>query len=386
MSDAGDSIPNAVPHLAGKEWQYVKECLDTNWVSSVGPFVDRFEREMAAYVQARHGIAVVTGTAALHAALVALDVRPDDEVLVPSLTFVATVNAIHYCGARPVFMDSDPRTWNLDPAKTAEFLARECELRRGALVNRASGRRVKAILPVHLYGHPVDLDPLLDLTSRYPVALVEDSTESLGARYKGKRVGVAGQVGCLSFNGNKIITTGGGGMVVTNDDQTACRLRSITTQARSDAKEWIHDEIGFNYRMTNIQAALGVAQLEQLDHFVESKRATARAYTDALSGLPGVEPLGEQPWAQSNFWMYSIQLDPAVWGSARRVIDEAIAAGIQCRPLFYPVHRQPPYRDCQAYRVEAADRLHARGLSLPCSVGITQTQRERVVRFLTHLK
>ena len=386
MSAARRSIPNAVPHLAGNEWKYVKECLDTNWVSSVGPFVDRFEREMAVYVQARHGIAVVTGTAALHAALVALDVRPDDEVLVPSLTFVATVNAIHYCGARPVFMDSDARTWNLDPAKTAEFLARECELRRGALVNRASGRRVKAILPVHLYGHPVDLDPLLDLTSRYPVALVEDSTESLGACYKGKRVGVAGQAGCLSFNGNKIITTGGGGMVVTNDDQTARRLRSITTQARSDAKEWIHDAIGFNYRMTNVQAALGVAQLEQLDHFVEAKRATARAYTDALSGLPGVEPLGEQPWAQSNFWMYSIQLDPAVWGSARRVIDEAIAAGIQCRPLFYPVHRQPPYRDCQAYRVEVADRLHARGLSLPCSVGITPAQRERVVRFLTHLK
>jgi len=232
----------------------------------------------------------------------------------------------------------------------------------------------------------VDLDPLLDLTSRYPVALVEDSTESLGARYKGKRVGVAGLAGCLSFNGNKIITTGGGGMVVTNDDQTARRLRSITTQARSDAKEWIHDAIGFNYRMTNVQAALGVAQLEQLDHFVEAKRATARAYTEALAGLPGVEPLGEQPWAQSNFWMYSIQLDPAVWGSARRVIDEAITDGIQCRPLFYPVHRQPPYRDCQAYRVEVADRLHARGLSLPCSVGLTQAQRDRVVRFLTHLK
>src|SRR5262249_27112766 len=159
-----------------------------------------------------------------------------------------------------------------------------------------------------------DLDPLLELTSRYPLALVEDSTESLGARYKGKRVGVAGQVGCLSFNGNKIITTGGGGRVVTHDDQTARRPRSLTTQSRGVAKEWIHDEIGFNYRMTNIQAALGVAQLEQLDAFVESKRATAQAYTEALAGLPGIEPLGEQPWAHSNFWMYSIQVDPAVWG------------------------------------------------------------------------
>jgi len=387
MIDSGDPIPNAVPHLAGKEWQYLKECLDTNWVSSVGPFVDRFEREMARYVEARHGIAVVTGTAALHAALLAADVGPDDEVLVPALTFVATANAIRYCGAWPVFMDSEAKTWTIDPAKTAEFLARECELRRGSLVNRASGRRVKAILPVHLYGHPTDLDPLLDLASRYPVALIEDSTESLGSRYKGKRVGVAGLAGCLSFNGNKIITTGGGGMVVTNDDETARRLRSITTQARADTGEWIHDAVGFNYRMTNIQAALGVAQLEQLDGFVEAKRATAHAYTEALARLPGVEPCVEQPWAHSNFWMYSIQLDPAVWGSARGVIDAAAADGIQCRPLFYPIHRQPPYRDgCQAYRVEVADRLHARGLSLPCSVGITPAQRARVVRFLTHLK
>jgi perosamine synthetase len=234
-------------------------------------------------------------------------------VLVPSLTFVATANAIRYCGAWPVFMDSDPNTWTIDTAKTAEFLARECEQRGGALVNRVTGRRVKAILPVHLYGHPADLDPLLDLASRYAVALVEDSTESLGARYKGRRVGVSGLVGCLSFNGNKIITTGGGGMVVTNDDQVARRLRSLTTQSRSDAAEWIHDAIGFNYRMTNVQAALGVAQLEQLDGFVEAKRATARAYTDALAGLAGIEPCTEQPWAVSNFWMYSILVDPSVW-------------------------------------------------------------------------
>jgi perosamine synthetase len=388
VSDGDDRIPNAVPHLAGNEWQYLKECLDTNWVSSIGPFVDRFEREMAAYVGARHGIAVVTGTAALHAALLAAGVGPDDEVLVPALTFISTANAIRYCGAWPVFMDSEPRTWTIDVEKTAEFLARECEMRGNRLVNRGSGRPVKALLPVHLYGHPADLDPLVELAARYPgLALVEDAAESLGARYKTQRVGGRGVAGCLSFNGNKIITTGGGGMVVTNDDEVARRLRSLTTQARADAGEWIHDEVGFNYRLTNLQAALGVAQLEQLDRFIESKRATARAYTEGLRRLPGVELCTEQPWASSNFWMYSILLDPARWGRARAVIDRAGAAGIQCRPLFYPLHRQPPFRDrCQAYRVEVADFLHARGLSLPCSVGITPAQRARVIEFLAHLK
>jgi perosamine synthetase len=388
VSDGDDRIPNAVPHLAGNEWRYLKECLDTNWVSSIGPFVDRFESEMAAYVGARYGIAVVTGTAALHAALLVAGVGPDDEVLVPSLTFISTANAIRYCGAWPVFMDSEPKTWTIDVEKTAEFLARECEMRGNRLVNRGSGRPVKALLPVHLYGHPADLDPLVELAARYPgLALVEDAAESLGARYKTRRVGVRGVAGCLSFNGNKIITTGGGGMVVTNDDEVARRLRSLTTQARADAGEWIHDEVGFNYRLTNLQAALGVAQLEQLDGFIELKRATARAYTEGLRRLPDVEPCTEQPWASSNFWMYSILLDPARWGRARAVIDKAAAAGIQCRPLFYPLHRQPPFRDrCQAYRVEVADLLHARGLSLPCSVGITADQRARVIEFLANLK
>ena len=383
MSDAGEPIPNAVPHLAGNEWRYLKECLDTNWVSSAGPFVDRFEREVAAYVGVRHAIAVASGTAALHAGLLGAGVAPGDEVLVPTLTFVATANAIRYCGAWPVFMDSDPETWTMDVAKTAEFLARECETRRGVLVNRASGRRVRALLPVHLYGHPADLDPLLELTGRYPIVLIEDAAEALGACYKGRRVGAHGLAGCLSFNGNKIITTGGGGMVLTHDDALARRLRSLTTQARADGGEWIHDEVGFNYRLTNLQAAMGVAQLEQLDRFVEAKRTTARAYSEALSRLGGVEPLAERPWAFSSFWMYSVLLEPAVWGSAREVIDATTAAGVQCRPLWYPLHRQPVYRDsCQAYRIEVADRLHARGLSLPCSVSITAEQRDRVIRCL----
>ena len=383
MSAGDDRIPNAVPHLAGNEWRYLKECLDTNWVSSVGPFVDRFEREMAAYVGARHGVAVVTGTAAIHSALLAAGVGADDEVLVPTLTFVSTANAIRYCGAWPVFMDSDPKTWTIDPTKTIDFLSRECEMRGGKLVNRASGRRVKALLPVHLYGHPADLDPLLDAAARYPgLSVVEDAAESLGSTYKGRPVGAAGLAGCLSFNGNKILTTGGGGMVVTNDAELARRLRSLTTQSRSDPGEWIHDQVGFNYRLTNLQAALGVAQLEQLPAFIEDKRATAAAYREAFDGRRGVSVFTEAPWARSTYWMASIVLDARACPDVRALLRDLNADGIGARPLWRPLHLQPAFRDAQTYRLEVAERLYARGLSLPCSVGITAEERQAVVEAL----
>lgn len=375
-------IPSAVPCLRGNEWQYLKECLDSNWVSSVGPFVARFERELARWIGVRHGVATVSGTAALHVALLVSGVEAGDEVLVPALTFVATANAVRYCGAVPVFMDSEPRTWTVDPQKVADFLARECEVRGGRVVNRATGRRVKALLPVHLYGHPADLDPLLELAMRLPLALVEDAAEALGALYKGRRVGAHGPLGCLSFNGNKIITTGGGGMIMTDDEALARRARYLTTQARDEGPEWIHREVGFNYRLTNLQAALGVAQLEQLENFVASKRETARAYAVALAALGGAEPLGEAPWATSSYWMYSALLDPARYGDARDLITRANTAGIQLRPLWRPLHRQPIFAGHQAYRIEIADHLYARGVSLPCSVGITSEERDRVVAFL----
>jgi len=375
-------IPNAVPYLGGNEWQYLKECLDTNWVSSAGPFVNRFEAEVAAYVGAAHAVATVNGTAALHVALLLAGIGPGDEVLVPALTFIATANAIKYCGGAPVFMDSDPRSWAMDPAKVADFLTRECRVEHGRVVNRATGKTVKAILPVHLYGHPADLDPLLELCERFPLVLVEDAAEALGAKYKGRRVGAHGLLGCLSFNGNKIITAGGGGMILTGNPALAERARHLTTQARDEGFEFVHREVGFNYRLTNIQAAVGLAQLEQLDRFVEAKRATARAYAEALGRLGGAEPLGEAPWAFSTFWMYSVLLDPASYGDVRRLIAAASAEGIGLRPLWRPLHRQPVFAGSQAYRVEVADGLWARGVLLPCSVGITPEERERVVDFL----
>lgn len=375
-------IPNAVPFLAGNEWRYLKECLDSNWVSSVGPFVDRFEREMAAYVDAAHAVATVNGTAALHVALLVAGVGPGDEVLVPALTFVATANAVRYCGAVPVFMDSEPGTWCIDPRKVEAFLATRCEVSGERVVNRVSGRRVRAILPVHLYGHPADLDALVALTARFPLVLVEDAAEALGAEYKGRRVGVRGLVACLSFNGNKIITCGGGGMVLTDDAALARRARSLSTQGRTPGTEFLHDEVGYNYRLTNIQAALGVAQLEQLDRFVEAKRATAGFYAEALGRLEGAEPFREQSWARSTYWMSSVLLDPARWGDMRGLIAASTKAGIELRPLWYPLHRQPVFAGSEAFRIEVADALWARGVSLPCSVGITPEERERVASFL----
>jgi len=379
MSVVRRSIPNAVPHLAGNEWKYVKECLDTNWVSSAGPFVDRFEREVAQYVGVPHAVATVNGSAAIHVALLAAGVRPGDEVLVPAFTFVATANAVAYCGAHPVFLDSEEVSWGLDPARLAEFLERECRVDACHVVNRRTGRTVRALLPVHLYGHPCDLDPLLALARAYPMAVVEDSAEALGARYRGRAVGVDGLEGCLSFNGNKIITTGAGGMVLTRDEATAARVRRLTTQARGDAIEFVHDEIGFNYRLSNLHAALGVAQLEQLDSFVEDKRATAAFYQQALGRVDGVYPFVEAPWARSTYWMPSLLLDEGRCPDVPALIRSLNAAGIQARPLWRPLHLQPAFRDATAGPVAVAERLYARGLSLPCSVGITPEERQDVV-------
>jgi perosamine synthetase len=246
-------------------------------------------------------------------------------------------------------------------------------------VNRASGRVVRALLPVHLYGHPCDLDPIVELAGRYPLALVEDSAEALGAAYKGRPVGVEGLAGCLSFNGNKIITTGGGGMVLTRDAALAERVRRLTTQARGSALEFEHDEIGFNYRLTNLAAALGVAQLEQLDAFVGAKRRTAAFYREALAGTKGVSVFTEAPWALSTYWMASVVLDERVCPDVRALLRDLTAAGIGARPLWRPLHRQPAFSGAASYRLEVADRLWARGLSLPCSVGITSDERRAVV-------
>jgi len=373
-------IPLCVPEIRGNEWKYVKECLDTKWVSSAGPFVERFEKTVASYVGARHAVATSSGTAALHIALLVAGVKPDDEVLVSDLSFIAPANAIRYTGAWPVLIDAEPAYWQMDPTKVLDFLERSCQLVRGQLVNRVSNRRVKAIMPVHILGHPVDLDPILELAGKYGLAVVEDATESLGAEYKGRKVGNLAHIGCFSFNGNKIITTGGGGMIVTNDLEWATRAKYLTTQAKDDPIEYVHNEIGFNYRLTNVQAAMGCAQMEQLHDFVEVKRRTAEAYTRGFAQLPGVTMMIEAPWARSVFWLNTVLIDEAKYGEDSRTLMKRLASrGIQARPLWEPLHRSLAHLTAQTVGKQVADELNRRALSLPSSVGLSGREVEEVV-------
>ncbi|HXT16689.1 MAG TPA: LegC family aminotransferase [Gemmatimonadaceae bacterium] len=383
---AAGGIPLCVPHLAGNEWTYVRECLDTNFVSSVGPFVRRFETELAQRVGARFGIATSTGTAALHVALLVAGVERDDEVLVSSLTFIAPVNSIRYAGAWPVFIDAEPKHWQMDPAQVARFLEQECVERDGVVRNRVTGRRVRAILPVHILGHPVDMDPILALAKRYGLAVIEDATESLGATYKGIPTGHIADAGCFSFNGNKLITSGGGGMVVTDNAAMAERAKYLTTQAKDDAVEFIHGEVGYNYRLTNVQAALGVAQLEQVDAYLAAKRRIATRYVDGLHDVAGITTPTEAPWARSAWWLFSVIVADEEFGMSSRDLMRALdERGIQTRPLWQPVHLSPAHRDAQRRSCPVAEELNRTVLSLPCSVGLTDAEQERVIDAITTL-
>ena len=375
------AIPLCVPEIRGNEWAYVKECLDTNWVSSGGSFVDRFEKAVAARAGAAHGIATVNGTAALHVALLVAGVRADDEVVVSTLTFIAPVNAVRYVGARPVFVDAEPDSWQMDAARVVDFLERGCRRQGGVLRNRETGRRIAAILPVHILGHPVDMDPILEAARRHRIPVVEDATESLGAEYRGRPVGHLGDIACFSFNGNKIITTGGGGMIVTDDERWARRARYLTTQAKDDPVEYVHAEVGYNYRLTNIQAAMGVAQMEQLDDYIAAKRRIAAAYAARLEGVPGLTLMRQAPWARSTFWMSTVLVDAEAYGmDSRRLMRTLEAAGIQTRPLWQPIHRSAAHSTGGAAACPIAERLNRDALTLPCSVGLRPEQQDRVVR------
>ena len=377
---AAGSIPLCVPELRGNEWEYVKECLDTNWVSSVGPFVDRLETEVAGFVGAGRGVATSSGTAALHIALLVAGVRPEDEVLVSTLSFIAPANAIRYAGAWPVFIDAEPTYWQMDPDLVARFLDRECRWSDGALHNRTTGRRVKAILPVHALGHPCDMDFILELARRYDLPIIEDATESLGARYRREMAGHLGDVACFSFNGNKLITTGGGGMLVTDQEQLARRAKYLTTQAKDDPVEYVHGEIGYNYRLSNVQAAMGCAQMEVVDEYVAIKRSIAVAYSAALRDLPGVGLMQEAPWASSAFWMYTVLIDSAVYGmDSRTLLDHLEGVGIQTRPLWQPLHLSAAHYGSQVMGGTVAEGLSRDALSLPSSVGLSTDQQQRVI-------
>lgn len=372
MSDR--AIPLSEPYLSGNEGAYLEECLRTNYVSSVGPFVERFEREFASFVGAAYAVACASGTAALHVALRVVGVGPGDEVFVPTLTFIASANAITYQGARPTLVDADPATWGMDAALAVEEIERR--LRGGQPLPRA-------IEVVHLLGQPASIEPLIRICTDHGIALVEDAAEALGARYRGGpldslHVGTIGRVGCFSFNGNKIITTGGGGMLVTDDAELARRARHLTTQARLPGLAYEHDEIGYNYRLSNLAAALGVAQLEQLPEFLDAKRRIAARYDDALGDSEPITLPPRVAWADPSWWLYSVRLrDPEL---AHHVLERLSAEGVGARPVWTSLHGMAPYRDAPLIGDgSVATSLAATGVSLPSSVHLDAEDQSRVI-------
>lgn len=380
IPELNDIIPLSIPEICGNEWKYVKECLDTGWVSSVGPFVDRFECEVASYLGIGHAVAMVNGTAALHVALRAIGLQPDEEVLVPTLTFIAPVNAIRYCGGVPIFIDAHPDSWQMDPEKVAKFLKEECVERDGHSYNRRSGRRVRAILPVHILGLACEIDRLVELARGYGLQVVEDAAEAMGVRYHGRHVGTFGDIGVFSFNGNKIMTTGGGGMIVTDDAKKAEYARYLSMQAKDDSLEYIHQEVGYNYRLSNLQAAVGIAQLEQLEVFIAQKRAIADAYKSELGQIDEITLMPTPTDCEPTYWLYTVLLRQGTTAEQRKdLIARLRREGIEARPLWHSIHSLTPYQKCQAFQIRHAIDLYCRGVSLPSSVGLTTEQIGRCV-------
>jgi perosamine synthetase len=360
-------IPVFAPWLSENVRRYVLDCVDSGWISSLGEYVGRFEREFAGFCEARHAVACSNGTTALHLALVTLGIGPGHEVLVQDLTFVATANVVRYTGATPVLVDADPATWGMDPGDAA----------------RKVTARTRALIPVHIYGHPVDLDPLLELARSHGLEVVEDAAEAHGARYKGRRVGALGRIGAFSFYGNKIITTGEGGMLVTNEPALAERAAFLRDHAMDPRRRYYHPEVGFNYRMTNIQAAIGCAQLEQAEAILDRRKAIAAAYEAGLAGLPGLTRPPARPWAENVYWMYSVLVGPA-FGRDRDAVREGLRArGVDSRTFFVPLHELPPHRVDGAFPV--ATDLSRRGINLPSGTGLTLDEIAAVCAALREL-
>ncbi len=379
-------IQLCAPEIRGNEWTYVKDCLDSTWVSSVGQYVDRFEQEFAKRIGAGYGVSTVNGTSAIHIALLVAGVKPNEEVLVSNLTFIAPANAIRYVGAWPVFIDSEPDHWQFDVNKATEFIEVNCDWKNGELWNRLTGRQITAILPVHILGHPVDLDAVMSLSEKYDLCVIEDATESLGAKYREKETGSFGRFGCYSFNGNKLLTTGGGGMLITHSADDAKKAKRLTTQAKDDPIEYIHSDIGFNYRLTNLQAAIGCAQLEKIDDYLQAKASIATRYCEELNDVPGLAFLKQSQKVRSANWLFTVLFDPHFWKiGSRDVMKQLLIQNVQTRPLWQPMHMSPAHRGSAATDCSVSSSLYANALSLPCSVGLTSEEQGFVIRCIFEL-
>jgi perosamine synthetase len=359
-TNENDFINLAEPLLTGNELAYVTDCIQSGWISSLGKYVPRFEEIFADFCGTRYALSTSNGTVALHLALETLGVKKGDEVILPTLTFVATANAVRYTGATPVFVDCEPETWNLDPAD----------------VERKITAKTKVIIPVHLYGHPANMDAILELGRKHNLSVMEDAAEAHGALYNGKRVGSMGILNAFSFYGNKIITTGEGGMITTNDEELAKKARFLHDHAMSPQKRYWHTMIGYNYRMTNIQAAIGVAQMERIEDFIARKHWIANTYNQLLTGLPGVILPPEAEWAKSVYWMYSILVTDEFPITRDELMAHLGNNGIDSRPFFYPIHTMPMYETGESLPV--AERLSRQGINLPSAVTMTEAKMERV--------
>lgn len=354
------------PCFEGREWEYVKECLDTGWVSTAGKFVDRFESMLQEFTGARRAVAVVNGTAALHAALVLAGVRPGDEVVMPALTFVATANAIAYIGATPHFVDCEESSLSMNSESLAARLEAVAEIRDGACINKETGRRISAVIPMHAFGHAADMDGLLEVCDRYGLIVVEDSAESLGSYYRGRHTGLFGLMGILSFNGNKTVTTGGGGAILTNDEALADQAKHVTTTAKLPHKwEYVHDRVGFNYRLPNINAALGCAQMEVLPDFLARKRRLAESYAQAFDAVDGVRFVTEPEGRRSNYWLNALLLDEDLADLRDEVLEKTNEAGIMTRPAWTLMHRLAMYQDCPRGDLSVSESLERRLINIP---------------------
>jgi perosamine synthetase len=355
-------IPVAEPEIGEEELKNVIEAVKSGWVSSKGPFIEEFERSFSGYIEVKHGVATSNGTTALHLALVALGIGKGDKVLVPSLSFIAVANAITYTGAKPVFVDSHPEYWCIDPSKIEEKI----------------DSQTKAMIVVHLYGHPCDMDEIMRIAKDYGLYVIEDCAEAHGAEYKRRKVGSFGTISCFSFYGNKIITTGEGGMCLTNNEELANKMRILRDHGMNPHKKYWHDVIGFNYRMTNLQAALGVAQLKKIDFLIIKRRQIAIVYKKLLKDLPTVTPAPEMPWAKSVYWLYSVLLENVLRDD---IIDHLEREGIETRPFFYPQHVLPPYK--RGLTLPVAEELSAKGLNLPSGPQLSESEIQEVVESLS---
>lgn len=379
-------IPLSVPCLKGRELEYVTEAIQSEWVSTSGPYVDEFERKVANYVKAKGAVSCQNGTSGLHIALKICGVTSKDEVIVPTLTFIATVNPVRYVGANPIFMDCDDSLC-IDPEKLYDFCQKECTFVDGKLINNRTKKHIKAIIVVHVFGKMADMVRINQIAEQFNLTVIEDATEALGTyyttgMYAGKFAGTLGTVGVYSFNGNKIITTGGGGMIVSDDEVLLKRAKHLTTQAKVDDLYYVHDEVGYNYRLTNLQAALGLAQMEQLESFIAVKKRNFQLYEEGVKNIPGLSMLGFNEDIRSNYWFYALYFNEEYPLNKKQFIEYMMSKKIQVRPIWGLIHEQKPYRNCQTYKIEKAKHYFEHIINVPCSSNLSEDDVHYVLECL----